>query len=82
MRKIIAFAFVFILSLFFDNYNCLAGEVESQLKNNNISEESKLSSIKNNNSKKNDILNDSYKDIFGDEQAFPFVAGLGKNAAH
>tara|TARA_B100000945_G_scaffold215620_1_gene173764 strand:+ start:1114 stop:1278 length:165 start_codon:yes stop_codon:yes gene_type:complete len=22
------------------------------------------------------------KDIFGDEQTFPFVAGLGKNAAH
>ena len=82
MRKIITFAFVFIISLFFDTYNCLAGEVGSQLKNNNISEESKLSNIKNNNSKKNDILNDSYKDIFGDEQAFPFVAGLGKNAAH
>ena len=22
------------------------------------------------------------EDIFGDEQTFPFVAGLGKNAAH
>ena len=24
----------------------------------------------------------SSEDIFGDEQTFPFVAGLGKNAAH
>ena len=82
MRKIIAFACVLIISLFFNTYNCLADEVGSQSKNNNISEESKLSSSRKNNSKKNDILNDSYKDIFGDEQAFPFIAGLGKNAAH
>ena len=45
------------------------------------------------NSNNNLILNDdtevnlshgnkSDKDIFGDEQTFPFVAGLGKNAAH
>ena len=26
--------------------------------------------------------NNSSDDIFGDEQTFPFVAGLGKNAAH
>ena len=24
----------------------------------------------------------SAEDLFGDEQTFPFVAGLGKNAAH
>ena len=34
-----------------------------------------------NNIKKN-ISNSSAEDIFGDEQTFPFVAGLGKNAAH
>ena len=27
-------------------------------------------------------LKKSEGDIFGDEQTFPFVAGLGKNAAH
>ncbi len=32
--------------------------------------------------KKNNISNSSAEDIFGDEQTFPFVAGLGKNAAH
>ena len=31
---------------------------------------------------KNNISNSSLEDIFGDEQTFPFVAGLGKNAAH
>ena len=30
----------------------------------------------------NNISNSSAEDIFGDEQTFPFVAGLGKNAAH
>ena len=29
-----------------------------------------------------DSSNSSVEDIFGDEQTFPFVAGLGKNAAH
>ena len=38
--------------------------------------------------KDNKVKDDSLKsnlnkdDIFGDEQTFPFVAGLGKNAAH
>ena len=32
--------------------------------------------------KTNNISNSSAEDIFGDEQTFPFVAGLGKNAAH
>ena len=31
---------------------------------------------------KDNISNSSVEDIFGDEQTFPFVAGLGKNAAH
>ena len=31
---------------------------------------------------KENISNSSAEDIFGDEQTFPFVAGLGKNAAH
>ena len=31
---------------------------------------------------KENISNSTAEDIFGDEQTFPFVAGLGKNAAH
>tara|TARA_A100001388_G_C28496141_1_gene369376 strand:+ start:82 stop:267 length:186 start_codon:yes stop_codon:yes gene_type:complete len=59
--------------------NCLADEIGSEL-NNDISKESKSNHIKNND--ETDIAKDSIDDIFGDEQAFPFVAGLGKNAAH
>ena len=44
--------------------------------------ESKSNDIKNNINDKGDIPTTSNEDIFGDEQAFPFIAGLGKNAAH
>ena len=47
---------------------------------NNISNE--IEEIKPDNNQKTNISNSSAKDIFGDEQTFPFVAGLGKNAAH
>ena len=46
--------------------------------NKNISENNEIS-------KKDDqsmIKKTNSDDIFGDEQTFPFVAGLGKNAAH
>ena len=46
----------------------------------NISNE--IEEIKPDNNKNNNISNSSKEDIFGDEQTFPFVAGLGKNAAH
>ena len=42
----------------------------------------KIEEIKPDNNKKTNISNSSAEDIFGDEQTFPFVAGLGKNAAH
>ena len=32
--------------------------------------------------KKSAEIKRSEEDIFGDEQTFPFIAGLGKNAAH
>ena len=44
--------------------------------------ESKSSDVKNDIKDKGDIPKTSNEDIFGDEQAFPFIAGLGKNAAH
>ena len=46
----------------------------------NISYE--IEEIKPENNKKTIISNSLAEDIFGDEQTFPFVAGLGKNAAH
>ena len=49
---------------------------------NNFSNELNSQNINNNDNIKNDIPKASDQDIFGDEQAFPFIAGLGKNAAH
>jgi len=60
----------------FDQYN--SEEIENNIKEN-ISNE--IEEIKPDNKKIN-ISNSSAEDIFGDEQTFPFVAGLGKNAAH
>jgi len=59
--------------------NLLAKDMENNIKDN-IS--NKIEEIKPDNNKKNNISNSSAEDIFGDEQTFPFVAGLGKNAAH
>ena len=60
---------------------CLADEVGSQI-NKNLSNDSIPNDIKNKNKEKTEIPTASNEDIFGDEQAFPFIAGLGKNAAH
>ena len=59
--------------------NLLAKEIGNNIKDN-ISNE--IEDIKPDKNKKNNISNSSVEDIFGDEQTFPFVAGLGKNAAH
>ena len=52
-----------------NNYNQL--EKDSQDNIENVKGDEKSSKTKR-----------SEGDIFGDEQTFPFVAGLGKNAAH
>ncbi len=79
MKRIILFLCVLVFSIFSNTNNLLAKEIENNIKENNISNE--IEKIKPDN-KKNDISNSSAEDIFGDEQTFPFVAGLGKNAAH
>ena len=81
MKRIISFVFLFVFSLFLSFSNCLADEIGSKL-NIDFSENSKPNDIKNKNDVKSTIPKTSNEDIFGDEQAFPFVAGLGKNAAH
>ena len=77
MKRIILFLCVLVFSIFSNTNNLLAKEIENNIKEN-ISNE--IEEIKPNN--KNNISNSSAEDIFGDEQTFPFVAGLGKNAAH
>ena len=79
MKRIILFLCVLVISIFSNTNNLLAKEIENNIKDN-ISNE--IEEIKPDNNKKNNISNSSSEDIFGDEQTFPFVAGLGKNAAH
>ena len=79
MKRIILFLCVLVFSIFSNTNNLLAKEIGNNFKDD-ISDE--IQEIKPDNKKKNNISNSSPEDIFGDEQTFPFVAGLGKNAAH
>ena len=79
MKRIILFLSVLVFSIFSNTNNLLAEEIENNIKEN-ISNE--IVEIKPDNNQKTNISNSSAEDIFGDEQTFPFVAGLGKNAAH
>ena len=81
MKSIILSLFVFVSSFFLSFNNCLADEIGGEL-NNDLSMESKSNDVINDIKDKGDIPKTSNEDIFGDEQAFPFIAGLGKNAAH
>tara|TARA_B100000900_G_scaffold183929_1_gene156024 strand:+ start:736 stop:915 length:180 start_codon:yes stop_codon:yes gene_type:complete len=54
-----------------------------QINNSNQVDKDSLDNIENVDDKgKSSKTKRSEEDIFGDEQMFPFVAGLGKNAAH
>ena len=79
MKRIILFLCVLVFSIFSNTNNLLAKEIKNNIKDN-ISNE--IEETKPDNNQKNNISNSSAEDIFGDEQTFPFVAGLGKNAAH
>ena len=77
MKRIILVLFVLVFSIFSNTNNLLAKEIENNIKEN-ISNE--IEEIKPDNKKTN--ISSSAEDIFGDEQTFPFVAGLGNNASH
>ena len=78
MKRIILFLCVLVFSIFSNTNSLLAKEIGNNIKDENSN---KVEKIKPDN-KKTNISNASVEDIFGDEQTFPFVAGLGKNAAH
>ena len=78
MERIILFLSVLVFLIFSNTNNLSAKEIENNIKENIPYE---IEEIKPDNKKIN-ISNSSAEDIFGDEQTFPFVAGLGKNAAH
>ena len=78
--KFICTTLMAFLFYFFMNYQiAIAGQIESS---NQLDKDSldNIEDIKDN--KKSAKIKRSEADIFGDEQTFPFVAGLGKNAAH
>ena len=57
--------------------------IAEQIDNINLLEKDSLNNIENaKDNEKSSKIKTSEGDIFGDEQTFPFVAGLGKNAAH
>ena len=78
MKRIILFLCVLVFSIFSNTNNLLAKEIGNNIKEDNTGEIEKIQP----DNKKTNISNSSTEDIFGDEQTFPFVAGLGKNAAH
>ncbi len=78
MKRIVLFLCVLVFSIFSNTNNSIAKEIENNIKDDMSN---KIEEIKPDN-KKTNIANSSVEDIFGDEQTFPFVAGLGKNAAH
>ena len=79
MKRIVLFLCVLAFSIFSNTNNLLAKEIGNNIKDD-IS--NKIEEIKSDNNKKTNISNSSVEELFGDEQTFPFVAGLGKNAAH
>ncbi len=57
--------------------------IAEQIDNTNLLDKDSLNNIENaKDNEKSSKIKISEGDIFGDEQTFPFVAGLGKNAAH
>ena len=81
MKSIILSLFVFVSSFFLSFNNCLADEIGGEL-SSDLSMKSKSNDVKNDIKDNGDVPKASNEDLFGDEQAFPFIAGLGKNAAH
>ena len=78
MKRIILFLCVLVFSIFSNTNNSLAKEIGNNFKDNISNEIEEIKPDK----KNFNVSNSSAEDIFGDEQTFPFVAGLGKNAAH
>tara|TARA_Y100000589_G_scaffold117091_1_gene110954 strand:+ start:250 stop:486 length:237 start_codon:yes stop_codon:yes gene_type:complete len=78
MKKFISLVLVLIISLFANSQ--IANSLEENVtRNESMKIEGKMDNKANNDSSKSNL---NKNDIFGDEQTFPFVAGLGKNAAH
>ena len=74
MKRIVLVLCVLVFSIFSNTNNLSAKEIENNIKDNISNEIEEV----NPDNKKTNISNSSAEDLFGDEQTFPFVAGLGK----
>ena len=79
MKKLFSVFIALVFSLLLNSNYVLANQIENETNSDKSSISNDNKTIRENNP--NDS-NSNYDDIFGDEQAFPFIAGLGKNAAH
>tara|TARA_Y100000589_G_C26823607_1_gene494915 strand:- start:110 stop:349 length:240 start_codon:yes stop_codon:yes gene_type:complete len=79
MKFIFTIVITLIFSLLVNSQIIIAGEID---KSNELNKDllENIEDVKDNEKSQKIKLKD--EDIFGDEQTFPFVAGLGKNAAH
>ncbi len=84
MKKIVFLFGILFLSVFFRFSEVLAEDIANNIEHNldnnleNISS-TEIEEIKTDINNTNDKSKLSLKDIFGDEQTFPFVAGFGNN---
>jgi len=79
MRKLFM-TFMALLVYLFIGFNEVSASTVNIEDSTKIEQTEEMNS--DNNEKKEIKLKKSSQDLFGDEQTFPFVAGLGKNAAH
>ena len=77
------FTFTALIALFFSFLINSQIAIAEQIDNTTQFDKDSLNNIENaKDNEKSSKIERSEGDIFGDEQTFPFVAGLGKNAAH
>ena len=79
MKSLFFLFFAFIFSLFLNYKDVYASSNDMEFSTGGEQIQENVSDLK---KKKESKAKNSSEDIFGDEQTFPFVAGLGKNAAH
>ena len=79
MKFILTSLLTFIFSFLINTQIVIADQLDtsSQIESDSLERIETTKDIE-----KSSKLKKSEGDIFGDEQTFPFVAGLGKNAAH
>ena len=77
------FIFTTIIAIFFSFLINSQIAIAEQIDNTNQLDKDSLNKVENaKDNEKSTTIKRSEEDIFGNEQTFPFVAGLGKNAAH